>query len=92
MTTMFEEDFGQLRSKLEGYEMLSKEAQLTLRAAAFAMWVHGVQRAQQAQSEGGMLKLAASLIQETMNLTQLRNDETVPPSMGSATRSKETLQ
>jgi hypothetical protein len=89
---MFEEDFALLRSKLEGYEQLSEEAQLTLRAAAFAMWVHGVQRAQRAQAEGGMLKLAETMIQETMHLMQAENKVSTPPSMGSATRSKETLQ
>jgi hypothetical protein len=87
----FEEDFNLLLSNMGGgFSLLNEEAQLTLRAVAFSMWVKGIQRAQSAQAEGGMFKLAASMIEETVNLMHKHAEEVPLP--GSKPISKEKFQ
>jgi len=65
---LFEEDYVMTISDLKGFNQLDACAQHTLKSICFSLWVKGVQRAQMAQAEGAMFKLATAMVEETVSL------------------------
>jgi hypothetical protein len=62
---LFEQDFVMTTASMSGYKELDGCAQHALRSLCFSLWVKGVQRAQMSYCEGGLLRLAETLMDET---------------------------